>query len=123
MKKEDYKFLKKQIFLNKYFHRIFLGKKKMVMMYYKKMQGYDYDFDNPKKFTEKINSRKLDNNPLFSLCADKIKVRDYGRSNLVWIAQYNNNCTYSYHYDGWQYSDKERVSGINGNVDVSVWKS
>lgn len=68
---------KKQIFLNKYYYRFKLGKKKMIMKYYERVHGSIYDFDNPILFTEKINSRKLDKNPLFTLCADKIKVRDY----------------------------------------------
>ena len=69
--------LKKQIFLNKYFYSKFFGKKKMILKYYEMMHGNTYDFDNPKLFTEKINTRKLDKNPLFPICADKIKVRKY----------------------------------------------
>lgn len=74
--------LKKQIRLNKYIYSKFLGKKKMIMKYYKQMQGYSYDFNNPVLFTEKINSRKLDKNPLFPLCADKIRVRDYVKEKI-----------------------------------------
>lgn len=74
--------LKKQIFLNKYYYQFVLGKKKMVMKYYQMMQGYTYDIDCPVTFTEKINSRKLDQNPLFSLCADKIKVREYVKDKV-----------------------------------------
>ena len=77
-----FKPLKKQILLNKYFYSKFFGKKKMIMKYYEQMQGYSYDFDNPKLFTEKINTRKLDKNPLFTLCADKIKVRDYVKDKI-----------------------------------------
>ena len=72
----------KQIFLNKYFYRFLLGKKKMVMKYYHEKQGYSYAFNHPITFTEKINSRKLDKNPLFVLCADKIKVRNYVRNKI-----------------------------------------
>ena len=74
--------LKKQIFLNKYYYRFILGNKKLIMKYYQKMQGYSYDFDSPITFTEKINSRKLDKNPLFILCADKIKVREYVKEKI-----------------------------------------
>lgn len=74
--------LKKQIFLNKYYYQFTLGKRKLVMKYYQQMQGYSYDIDNPVTFTEKINSRKLDKNPLFSLCADKIKVREYVKEKI-----------------------------------------
>ena len=52
------------------------------MKYYKEKQKYTYDFDHPVTFTEKINSRKLDDNPLFSICADKIKVRDYVKEKV-----------------------------------------
>ncbi len=36
----------------------------------------------------------------------------------VWVAQWANKCTYSGAYGLWQYSDKGRVNGINGNVDM-----
>jgi len=36
-----------------------------------------------------------------------------------WIAQYNNKCTYKGDYGMWQYSDKGKVSGIKGNVDLN----
>ena len=74
--------LKKQIFLNKYYYRFVLGKRKLIMKYYQEMQGYSYDIDHPITFTEKVNSRKLDKNPLFSLCADKIKVRGYVKEKI-----------------------------------------
>lgn len=67
---------KEQIKKNILIYRFF-GKKKLIMKYYKEMQGYTYDFDDPKLFTEKINTRKAENNKLMTLCADKIKVRDY----------------------------------------------
>ena len=68
---------KKQIFMNKYFYRWAIGKKKMVMKYFKINHGYEYDFDNPVTFNEKLNTRKLEKNKLYTICADKIKVRDY----------------------------------------------
>ncbi len=74
--------LKRQIFLNKYYYRFRLGKKGLVMKYYIQNQGYSYDFDNPVTFTEKINTRKLDKNPLFTLCADKIRVRKYVKKKI-----------------------------------------
>lgn len=36
-----------------------------------------------------------------------------------WVAQYNTVCTYKGSYDMWQYTDKGRINGISGNVDVS----
>lgn len=74
--------LKKQIYLNKYFYRFLIGKKGIVMKYYQQMQGYTYDINFPVTFTEKINSRKIDCNHLFSLCADKIKVREYVKKKI-----------------------------------------
>ena len=70
-------YYKKQIRLNKYFYSIFLGKKAMTMKYFEKAHGYSYDFKNPITFSEKLNSRKLEKNKLYSLCADKIKVKEY----------------------------------------------
>ena len=37
----------------------------------------------------------------------------------IWIAQYNTSCTYTGHYDMWQYTDKGSVSGISGGVDLN----
>lgn len=36
-----------------------------------------------------------------------------------WIAQYNDKCTYSGAYGMWQYTDKGKVAGINGFVDLN----
>lgn len=36
----------------------------------------------------------------------------------VWCAQWANQCDYPYSYGMWQYSDKGRVDGISGNVDL-----
>ena len=38
----------------------------------------------------------------------------------VWLAQYNDNETYSGNYNMWQYSSTGSVSGISGNVDLNV---
>ena len=53
--------------------------------------------------------------------ADTVLNSDYLRSLIAWVAQYNHYCNYSGSYIGWQYSSTETVSGIAGNVDVSVW--
>ena len=50
------------------------------------------------------------------------KLSDYGRSQLGWIAQYNDNCTYNGSYSGWQYTSEDRINGISTVVDVSVFK-
>ena len=36
----------------------------------------------------------------------------------VWVAQWNSECTYEGNYGLWQYSDKGKVNGISGNVDL-----
>lgn len=36
----------------------------------------------------------------------------------VWVAQWNDKCTYTGPYGMWQYSDKGHVSGISGAVDM-----
>ncbi len=43
------------------------------------------------------------------------------KDKIDWIAQFNHYCDYSGNYTKWQYSSTEKVLGINGNVDVSVW--
>ena len=36
----------------------------------------------------------------------------------LWIAQYNNKCTYTEKYSVWQYSSTGKINGIQGNVDL-----
>ena len=38
----------------------------------------------------------------------------------IWLAQYNTQVTYGGRYDMWQYSDKGKISGISGNVDMNL---
>lgn len=40
----------------------------------------------------------------------------------VWLAQYRSQCTYTGPFSMWQFTDKARVNGISGYVDMSVWK-
>ena len=51
---------------------------------------------------------------LDNLHVDELK--DY----TIWVAQYNTECTYTGKYDMWQYTDKGRVPGIKGNVDLNI---
>ncbi len=39
---------------------------------------------------------------------------------VIWVAQYNTECTYYGKIDYWQYSSKEQIPGIVGDVDVDV---
>ena len=38
-----------------------------------------------------------------------------------WLALYQDRMTYPYHVEMWQYTDKGRVPGISGNVDINVY--
>lgn len=46
---------------------------------------------------------------------------DYSRIQkyLIWVAQYNDTCTFNQHYDLWQYSKTGKVPGISGDVDLN----
>ncbi len=46
---------------------------------------------------------------------DLTKLYDYD----MWIAQYNDTCTYTGDYTMWQYSDSGSVNGISGPVDTN----
>lgn len=47
------------------------------------IQGYFPNLNMPKKFTEKLQWRKLkDNNKLYSICADKYAVREYVKNRI-----------------------------------------
>lgn len=44
------------------------------------------------------------------------------RSYPIWVSQYYKDLQYTGNYKGWQYASDERINGINGNVDVSMFK-
>lgn len=44
---------------------------------------------------------------------DKLKAYD------KWVAQYNDKCTYKGDFGMWQYTDKGKIAGINGCVDLN----
>ena len=44
------------------------------------------------------------------------------RSNPIWVAQYYKNLQYTGDYLGWQIQSDGYVNGINGNVDISMFK-
>ena len=54
---------------------------------------------------------------------------EYGRLNSdsikqypIWVAQYYKRNQYEGNYVGWQYCSDGRINGINGNVDVNMFK-
>ena len=64
-----------------------------------------------KKFCGIISSKKY----LDAYFNDKVKTY-----YSIWVAQYNNECTYKGKYGMWQHSSKGSVSGISGNVDLDI---
>ena len=73
---------KKQIRKNKFRSLTLNGRKNVINEYYNYHRGYKVDFDNPKNFSEKLQVRKLSKNPLFTLCADKDKIREYVKEKI-----------------------------------------
>ncbi len=70
-------------FLNKYIRIPILGETGTIKYLYKKRMGEKLNLDNPKKYNEKIQRRKLEkNNPLYIKCADKIAVREYVKEKI-----------------------------------------
>ena len=59
-------------------------KEKYIEKKFKENLGYEIDFSKePKTFNEKIQFRKLyDKNPLYSICADKYRVREYVKNKI-----------------------------------------
>lgn len=44
---------------------------------------------------------------------------DFDKKISVWVAQYNNECTYKEEYDIWQYSNDGKIEGISDRVDMN----
>ena len=61
-----------------------VSKEKYIKDIFKKNLGYEIDFSkDPQTFNEKIQFRKIyDNNPLYSICADKYRVREYVKEKI-----------------------------------------
>lgn len=68
----------------KYFFKSDSSKEKYIQKKFKKKIGYEIDFNKePQTFNEKIQFRKLyDNTPLYSICADKYRVREYIKEKI-----------------------------------------
>lgn len=50
------------------------------------------------------------------LMLDLAQFEEYGK----WFAYYNKEIYYPYAFDVWQYSDKGRINGISGDVDLNI---
>ena len=74
--------------LRESYMKVFLSsdsaKEKYIQKQFKESIGYDIDFSKePQTFNEKIQFRKLyDHNPLYSICADKYRVREYVKEKI-----------------------------------------
>lgn len=53
----------------------------------------------------------------FATSLDMSRLTNY----KLWLAQYADAPDFPYVYTGWQYTETGSLSGINGNVDLSVW--
>lgn len=73
----------KQLYMKIFFNSI-SQKEKYIKKQFKKKLGYEIDFNKePETFNQKIQFRKLyDNNPLYSICADKYRVREYVKEKI-----------------------------------------
>lgn len=100
---------------------------------------YDYEYDSIRYAKDKgvtINKTKVTN--FADTFLDQVEKQGYKvgiYTNLdfsnnyftddilskydVWIAQYNSTCSYKGKYTMWQYSEKGKVDGISGNVDMN----
>ena len=59
------------------------GLKTALKIYFRLKTKMKLNLDNPKRYSEKIQLRKLNyNNPLYILCADKYKVREYIKEKI-----------------------------------------
>ena len=45
------------------------------------------------------------------------ELTDYG----FWLAMYSDEMTYEYKVDMWQYTNKGKVPGVKGNVDINLF--
>ena len=79
-----YKLLKLKQYKMQYFINTAEKKEEYIKKRFKERVGYEIDFSKqPKTFNEKIQFRKLyDNNPLYSICADKYRVREYVKNKI-----------------------------------------
>lgn len=59
-----------------------MGRKRAIIKQYKKIKGYSFDLQNPVTFNEKIQARKLEDNILYVMYADKYAVREYVKAKI-----------------------------------------
>lgn len=76
-------FYLKQVYLKTFYSSI-QAKEKYIKKQFKNCLGYEINFNRePETFNQKIQFRKLyDNNPLYSICSDKYRVREYVKEKI-----------------------------------------
>ncbi|WP_291255420.1 ATP-grasp fold amidoligase family protein [Fusobacterium sp.] len=69
---------------NKFLYNTLEKQEKYIKKQFKECLDYEIDFNKqPVTFNQKIQFRKLyDNNPLYSICADKYRVREYVKEKI-----------------------------------------
>lgn len=87
LKRDRYIYIGRRIIAakkNEIFYPKIEDKEKFIQKKFKSKLGYEIDFTKePETFNQKIQFRKLyDNNPLYSICADKYRVREYVKSKI-----------------------------------------
>ena len=80
----------------------------------------DYD-EIIESYKTKLNDNGINMGVYASKSYAENRFNDYGRSQVTWIAQYNNQCYYQGTYRGWQYTSTATLPGINGDVDLSLF--
>lgn len=110
----------KQLYMKIFFNSI-SQKEKYIKKQFKKKLGYEIDFNKePETFNQKIQFRKLyDNNPLYSICADKYRVREYvkekiGEEYLIPLYLVTDKLT----EEQWDKLPNSFVAKANHNVDL-----
>jgi len=56
------------------------------------------------------------NMEMYSVLLEIERLEEYDK----WFAYYGSQMYFPYHYDVWQYTEKGRVAGIDGNVDMNI---
>ena len=79
--RNNYYTRRKQVNIKKIF--LIVAPKRFIKMRFKHNMGYKLDTKNPKTLTEKMYCFLLYNrNPIYTICADKVKVREYIKKKL-----------------------------------------
>ncbi len=57
-----------------------------------------------------------------SMLSDQLDAKQISNAGYrIWLANYTNKTTYSGDFDFWQYSEKGKVNGISGDVDMNFY--